>query len=61
MPVPELLLSVALVAANAFFVVAEFSLARVRPTQVAEPPCSSTSESVDPRVSLVGLMLRGAR
>jgi CBS domain containing-hemolysin-like protein len=32
----QLLVSAALVAANAFFVVAEFSLARVRPTQIAE-------------------------
>jgi CBS domain containing-hemolysin-like protein len=32
----QLLVAAALVAANGFFVVAEFSLARVRPTQVAE-------------------------
>jgi CBS domain containing-hemolysin-like protein len=36
MPLAQLLLSAALVAANGLFVVAEFALARVRPTQVAE-------------------------
>jgi CBS domain containing-hemolysin-like protein len=36
MPFAQLLLSAALVAANGLFVVAEFALARVRPTQVAE-------------------------
>jgi CBS domain containing-hemolysin-like protein len=36
MPIVELLVCVALVVANGFFVVAEFSLARVRPTQLIE-------------------------
>lgn len=36
MPIVELLISAALVVANGFFVVAEFSLARVRPTQITE-------------------------
>lgn len=36
MPIVELLVCVALVVANGFFVVAEFSLARVRPTQLAD-------------------------
>jgi hypothetical protein len=36
MPIVELLVCVALVVANGFFVVAEFSLVRVRPTQLAD-------------------------
>src|SRR4051812_43729630 len=36
MPIVEILVCVALVVANGFFVVAEFSLARVRPTQLTD-------------------------
>jgi CBS domain containing-hemolysin-like protein len=49
----ELLLAVALVAANGFFVAAEFSIARLRPTQVAElvrqrrPGARSARHAVD--------------
>jgi magnesium and cobalt exporter, CNNM family len=49
----QLIVSAALVAANGFFVVAEFSLTRVRPTQVAEwerqgvPGAASVRHAVD--------------
>jgi CBS domain containing-hemolysin-like protein len=53
MLIVQLLVSAALVVANGFFVVAEFSLARVRPTQVAEweregrPGASSVRHAVE--------------